>query len=92
MCDALRLKWISKNIGFERIILKNSKIIGYFPSDASSPYYNSDIFKKVEELFADTPLDSNAASFFKKGAKVVAKLEANPAANSGSKPDAKRDA
>ena len=49
VCDALRLKWHAKQLGFERIILKNDKMRAYFPSKADSPYYNSDIFKKVLE-------------------------------------------
>ena len=47
VCDALRLKWYAKQLGFERIILKNDRMRAYFPSKADSPYYNSDIFKKV---------------------------------------------
>ncbi len=46
VCDALRLRWFAKEIGFERIILKNKKMRAYFPSKADSPYYNSDAFKK----------------------------------------------
>ena len=47
VCDALRLRWLAKEIGFERIILKNERMRAYFPSKADSPYYNSDAFKKA---------------------------------------------
>ena len=47
VCDALRLRWLAKEIGFERIILKNNRMRAYFPSKADSPYYNSDAFKKA---------------------------------------------
>ena len=47
VCDALRLRWIAKKIGFERIILKNDRMRAYFPSKADSPYYNTDAFKKA---------------------------------------------
>ena len=47
VCDALRLRWMAKQIGFERIILKNDRMRAYFPSKADSPYYNSEIFKRV---------------------------------------------
>ena len=47
--DALRLKWLSKKIGFERIILKNSMMRAFLPKEAESPYYNSDSFKKILE-------------------------------------------
>tara|TARA_B100001142_G_scaffold170032_1_gene169590 strand:+ start:31102 stop:34428 length:3327 start_codon:yes stop_codon:yes gene_type:complete len=47
VCDTLRLRWVAKKIGFERIILKNDRMRSYFPVKANSPYYNSDAFKKV---------------------------------------------
>ena len=45
LCDALRLRWLAKQIGFERIILKNDSMRSYFPSQKDSNYYNSDYFK-----------------------------------------------
>jgi len=47
VCDGLRLRWLSKQIGFERIILKNGSMRSYFPSQKNSNYYNSDSFKLV---------------------------------------------
>ena len=47
VCNALRLRWIAKEIGFERIILKNSKMYAYFISQSDSPYFNSKIFQQV---------------------------------------------
>ena len=47
VCAALRLRWFAKEIGFERIILKNESMRSYFPSQADSNYYNSDTFKLV---------------------------------------------
>ena len=47
--DALRLKWLSKKIGFERIILKNNMMRAFLPKESESPYYNSDAFKKILE-------------------------------------------
>ena len=47
VCDALRLRWFAKKIGFERIILKNESMRSYFPSKADSNYYKSDAFKLV---------------------------------------------
>ena len=45
VCNALRLRWAAKKIGFERIILKNNSMRSYFPSKADSNYYKSDAFK-----------------------------------------------
>ena len=47
VCDALRLRWFAKKIGFERIILKNERMRAYFPSKADSPYYNTDAFQQT---------------------------------------------
>ncbi|MBS9767009.1 MAG: transcription-repair coupling factor [Flavobacteriaceae bacterium] len=47
LLDSVRLKWQAKKIGFERVIIKRSKMVGYFISDQQSDYYNSDLFKKV---------------------------------------------
>ena len=47
VCDAVRLRWIAKKIGFERIILKNHKMRAYFPSQVDSPYYNPEMFKNA---------------------------------------------
>lgn len=49
ICDALRLRWFAKKIGFERIILKNESMRAYFPSQADSPYYNSATFQQALE-------------------------------------------
>ncbi|MDC0204157.1 transcription-repair coupling factor, partial [Flavobacteriales bacterium] len=45
--DALRLRWLGKQIGFEKIILKDEKMRGYFTSKIDSPYYNSSSFNLV---------------------------------------------
>lgn len=45
--DGLRLRWISKRLGFERIILKNRKLRCYFVENPQSLYYESPIFKAV---------------------------------------------
>jgi transcription-repair coupling factor (superfamily II helicase) len=47
LISSVRLKWICQNIGFEKIILKNNKLVGYFISDQSSSYYQSNNFTKV---------------------------------------------
>ena len=45
--DGLRIRWIAKKIGFERIILKNGKLRCYFLDNPKSPYYESQFFPKV---------------------------------------------
>lgn len=45
--DGLRLQWICKKIGFERLILKGGKLRCYFLGDPQSSFYNTDHFHKL---------------------------------------------
>ncbi len=47
---SIRLRRMANDIGFEKLILKSGKMIGYFVSDQSSPYYQSDKFSRVLEF------------------------------------------
>ena len=46
---------MAKATGFERIVLKNDKFIGYFIADQESPYYQSDKFTTVLEFVKKNP-------------------------------------
>lgn len=45
--NTIRLRWIAKNLGLEKLVLKHKKLIGYFVSDQTSSYYQSAIFTSV---------------------------------------------
>jgi transcription-repair coupling factor (superfamily II helicase) len=45
--DGLRLRWTARELGFERIILKNGKLRCYFVENPQSPYYDSQMFQLV---------------------------------------------
>ncbi len=47
LINTIRLRWIAREIGFEKIILKNEKMSGYFISNQESPYYRSEKFTNV---------------------------------------------
>lgn len=47
LMDAIRLRWLAKEIGFERLMLKNQRLVGYFVANQKSPYYQSERFGKV---------------------------------------------
>ncbi|MBL7892762.1 MAG: transcription-repair coupling factor [Bacteroidia bacterium] len=47
LINTVRLRWAALNIGFEKIILKNNKLVGYFISKKDSPYYQSPVFSAV---------------------------------------------
>jgi transcription-repair coupling factor (superfamily II helicase) len=45
--DGLRLRWSAKALGFERIVLKNGKMQGYFVGNPQSPFYETETFQRV---------------------------------------------
>ncbi len=47
LLDSLRIKWHATNIGIEKVVLKQGKMICYFISDQSSGFYTSPKFRQV---------------------------------------------
>ncbi len=47
LLNSVRLKWLAKSLGIERLILKRDKMIGYFVSDQQSAFYQTATFTKV---------------------------------------------
>ena len=45
--DGLKLRWICRELGFERIILKNGKMRCFFVENPQSMYYETDLFKNL---------------------------------------------
>ena len=45
--NGLRLRWIAKKLGFERIILKKGMLKCFFLANAQSSYYESPLFKEI---------------------------------------------
>ncbi len=55
MIKAVKLRWLSKQIGLEKIVLKKDKLICYFISNQDSPYYQSAAFTKVLSFVQQHP-------------------------------------
>ena len=47
MIQALRLRWVGKAVGIEKLVLKQNKLICYFIANQDSLYYQSPLFTKV---------------------------------------------
>jgi len=47
LINAMRMRWQAMHIGFEKLILKNGRMVAYFLSKPDSEYYNSPMFKAV---------------------------------------------
>ena len=43
----IRLRWLAEKFGFEKVLLKNMRFIGYFVSNQVSPFYQSETFSQV---------------------------------------------
>ncbi len=50
--DGLRLRWICKEMGFERLVLKNGKLRAYFVQNPQSAFYDSLTFKNLFSVMA----------------------------------------
>jgi len=47
LLSSVRLKWLAKKLGIERLILKRNKMIGYFISNQQSAFYQTENFSNV---------------------------------------------
>jgi transcription-repair coupling factor (superfamily II helicase) len=45
--EGLRLRWVARELGFERIILKDGKLRCYFLENPQSAYYDSPLFQRL---------------------------------------------
>jgi transcription-repair coupling factor (superfamily II helicase) len=55
LLNSIRLRWMGKEIGFEKMVLKQERFISYFVSNQDSPYYQSPQFQKVLHFLKDQP-------------------------------------
>jgi transcription-repair coupling factor (superfamily II helicase) len=47
LLNSVRIKWVAKNLGLERLILKQKRMIGYFVSNQQSSFYQTSTFTKI---------------------------------------------
>lgn len=50
--NGLRLRWLCKELGFERLILKNHKLRCYFVSNPQSVFFESNTFRRMLDYVA----------------------------------------
>jgi len=56
LLNTIRLRWLAKKIGFEKLVLKNEKLIGYFVGDEQSSYYGSAAFSHILNYMKQNPV------------------------------------
>ena len=47
LLNTVRLRWLARDLGFEKITLKHNDLTCYFLSDQSSDYFKTDTFQKI---------------------------------------------
>jgi len=53
--NTIRLRWLARKAGFEKLILKNSRLICHFVASQESHYYRSDEFQAVLRYVQQNP-------------------------------------
>jgi transcription-repair coupling factor (superfamily II helicase) len=51
--EALRLRWLCKPLGFERLVLKNHRLRCYFLSNPQSPFFETESFQRLLQFIAE---------------------------------------
>ncbi len=55
LLNSVRIKWIAKEIGLERIVMKRKRMIGYFIADQQSDFYQTENFTRVLRYLQSNP-------------------------------------
>jgi transcription-repair coupling factor (superfamily II helicase) len=55
LLHTIRLRWLARKIGFEKLVLKNQRLTGYFVSNPESDYFQSDQFTAILEFMKNNP-------------------------------------
>ena len=55
LLNSVQIKWLATKIGFEKVIMKQNKLIGYFIQDQQSSFYQSPNFTKVLQFVQTHP-------------------------------------
>jgi len=55
LMNAIRLRWIAKDMGFEKVVLKQKTFVGYFVQNQQSSFYQSDFFARLMQHLTRIP-------------------------------------
>jgi transcription-repair coupling factor (superfamily II helicase) len=58
LIETMRLRWMAKKIGFEKLTLKFGRLTGAFTGTNDSPYFQSEAFGKVLKFIKENPTAS----------------------------------
>ena len=55
LLEVVRLRWLCCRLGIEKIVLKQERMVLYFPTNNHSPYYQSETFGKILRFVVARP-------------------------------------
>ena len=55
LMNALRLRWLARDMGLEKLVIKQSAMLGFFILNPDSPYYQSAAFTSVLQYLQSHP-------------------------------------
>lgn len=55
LLDSVRVKWLAIELGLEKVLMKNNKLVGYFISNQDSSFYQSNTFTKILNFAQNNP-------------------------------------
>jgi transcription-repair coupling factor (superfamily II helicase) len=55
LMNALRLRWLARDMGLEKLVIKQSAMLGFFIQNPDSPYYQSAAFTSVLQYLQSHP-------------------------------------
>jgi transcription-repair coupling factor (superfamily II helicase) len=55
LLNTVRLRWIAKDLGFEKIALRDNLMVAHFVSNQESPYYETETYRQVMQYIINHP-------------------------------------
>ncbi|QTD39208.1 transcription-repair coupling factor [Polaribacter batillariae] len=55
LLDSVRIKWLAKELGIEKMILKQKRMLGYFVANQQSDFYQTEAFSRVLKYVQQNP-------------------------------------
>ncbi|PKP54137.1 MAG: transcription-repair coupling factor [Bacteroidetes bacterium HGW-Bacteroidetes-1] len=55
LINTIRLRWMARELGFEKVVLRNKTLIAYFISDQQSAYFQTERFSKILKFLQANP-------------------------------------
>ncbi len=56
LMEGLRLRWVAKNLGFEKVVIKGGKLRCFFVANPQSAFYESAFFNKLLKILPELTL------------------------------------